>query len=135
MYGGNDLLASHKSAVSIEDVPHQDNSNMMLADLTQSYDPRDWLAYLMGGESMPSISNSADPMGALIGSVFSGLLLMVSQLDQDLAQAEPVKKTDVVCQERATPTADYSQVLQSSSAYFEAGMQQDQEREQTVSIK
>ena len=135
MYGGNDLLASHKSAVSIEDVPHQDNSNMMLADLTQSYDPKDWLAYLMGGESMPSISNSADPMGALIGSVFSGLLLMVSQLDQDLAQAEPVKKTDVVCRERATPTADYSQVLQSSSAYFEAGMQQDQEREQTVSIK
>ena len=135
MYGGNDLLASHKSAVSIEDVPHQYNSNMMLADLTQSYDPKDWLAYLMGGESMPSISNSADPMGALIGSVFSGLLLMVSQLDQDLAQAEPVKKTDVVCRERATPTADYSQVLQSSSAYFEAGMQQDQEREQTVSIK
>ena len=135
MYGGNDLLASHKSAVSIEDVPHQDNSNMMLADLTQSYAPKDWLAYLMGGESMSSISNSADPMGALIGSVFSGLLLMVSQLDQDLAQAEPVKKTDVVCRERATPTADYSQVLQSSSAYFEAGMQQDQEREQTVSIK
>jgi hypothetical protein len=67
--------------------------------------------------------------------VFSGLLLMVSQLDQELAQAEPLKKTDVVCRERDTQIADYSQVLQSSSAYFEAGMQQNVEREQTVSIK
>jgi hypothetical protein len=56
-------------------------------------------------------------------------------LDQELAQTEPLKKTDVVCRERDTPMADYSQVLQSSSAYFEAGMQQDVEREQTVSIK
>jgi hypothetical protein len=135
MYGSNDLLAAHKAAVNIQETPYQDNHDMMLADLTQSYDPKDWLAYLMAGDSMPSISNSADPMGALIGSVFSGLLLMVSQLDQELAQAEPLKKTDVVCRERDTPMADYSQVLQSSSAYFEAGMQQDVEREQTVSIK
>ena len=135
MYGSNDLLAAHKAAVNIQETPYQDNHDMMLADLTQSYDPKDWLAYLMAGDSMPSISNSADPMGALIGSVFSGLLLMVSQMDQELAQAEPLKKTDVVCRERDTPMADYSQVLQSSSAYFEAGMQQDVEREQTVSIK
>lgn len=134
LYGNNDLLAAHKTAVNIEDVPYQDNSNMMLADLTQSNDPKDWLAYLMAGDSMPSISNSADPMGALIGSVFSGLLLMISQLDQETAQAEPVK-TDVVCRERHTPDNDYSQVLQSSSAYFEAGMQQNLDREQTVSIK
>ena len=134
LYGSNDLLAAHKAAVNIEDVPFQDNSNMMLADLTQSNDPKDWLAYLMAGDSMPSISNSADPMGALIGSVFSGLLLMISQLDQETAQAEPVK-TDVVCRERHTPDNDYSQVLQSSSAYFEAGMQQNLDREQTVSIK
>ena len=134
LYGSNDLLAAHKAAVNIEDVPFQDNSNMMLADLTQSNDPKDWLAYLMAGETMPSISNSADPMGALIGSVFSGLLLMISQLDQETAQTEPVK-TDVVCRERHTPDNDYSQVLQSSSAYFEAGMQQNLDREQTVSIK
>ena len=134
LYGSNDLLAAHKAAVNIEDVPFQDNSNMMLADLTQSNDPKDWLAYLMAGDSMPSISNSADPMGALIGSVFSGLLLMISQLDQETAQAEPIK-TDVVWRERQTPDNDYSQVLQSSSAYFEAGMQQDLDREQTVSIK
>ena len=134
LYGSNDLLAAHKAAVNIEDVPFQDNSNMMLADLTQSNDPKDWLAYLMAGDTMPSISNSADPMGALIGSVFSGLLLMISQLDQETAQAEPVK-TDVVCRERHTPDNDYSQVLQSSSAYFEAGMQQNLDREQTVSIK
>ena len=134
LYGNNDLLAAHKAAVKIEDVPYQDNGNMMLADLTQSNDPKDWLAYLMAGDSMPSISNSADPMGALIGSVFSGLLLMISQLDQETAQAEPVK-TDVVCRERHTPDNDYSQVLQSSSAYFEAGMQQNLDREQTVSIK
>ena len=134
LYGSNDLLAAHKAAVNIEDVPFQDNSNMMLADLTQSNDPKDWLAYLMAGDTMPSISNSADPMGALIGSVFSGLLLMISQLDQETAQTEPVK-TDVVCRERHTPDNDYSQVLQSSSAYFEAGMQQNLEREQTVSIK
>ena len=134
LYGNNDLLVAHKAAVNIEDVPFQDNSNMMLADLTQSNDPKDWLAYLMAGDSMPSISNSADPMGALIGSVFSGLLLMISQLDQETAQAEPVK-TDVVCRERHTPDNDYSQVLQSSSAYFEAGMQQNLDREQTVSIK
>ena len=134
LYGSNDLLAAHKAAVNIEDVPFQDNSNMMLADLTQSNDPKDWLAYLMAGDTMPSISNSADPMGALIGSVFSGLLLMISQLDQETAQAEPVK-TDVVCRVRHTPDNDYSQVLQSSSAYFEAGMQQNLEREQTVSIK
>ena len=134
LYGNNDLLAAHKAAVKIEDVPYQDNGNMMLADLTQSNDPKDWLAYLMAGDSMPSISNSADPMGALIGSVFSGLLLMISQLDQETAQAEPVK-TDVVCRERHTPENDYSQVLQSSSAYFEAGMQQNLDREQTVSIK
>ena len=134
LYGNNDLLAAHKTAVNIEDVPYQDNSNMMLADLTQSNDPKDWLAYLMAGDTMPSISNSADPMGALIGSVFSGLLLMISQLDQETAQAEPVK-TDVVCRERHTPDNDYSQVLQSSSAYFEAGMQQNLDREQTVSIK
>ena len=134
LYGNNDLLVAHKAAVNIEDVPFQDNSNMMLADLTQSNDPKDWLAYLMAGDSMPSISNSADPMGALIGSVFSGLLLMISQLDQETAQAEPVK-TDVVCRERHTPENDYSQVLQSSSAYFEAGMQQNLDREQTVSIK
>lgn len=134
LYGNNDLLAAHKAAVKIEDMPYQDNSNMMLADLTQSNDPKDWLAYLMAGDSMPSISNSADPMGALIGSVFSGLLLMISQLDQETAQAEPVK-TDVACLERHTPDNDYSQVLQSSSAYFEAGMQQNLDREQTVSIK
>lgn len=134
LYGSNDLLAAHKAAVNIEDVPFQDNCNMMLADLTQSNDPKDWLAYLMAGDTMPSISNSADPMGALIGSVFSGLLLMISQLDQETAQAEPVK-TDVVCRERHTPDNDYSQVLQSSSAYFEAGMQQNLDREQTVSIK
>ena len=134
LYGSNDLLAAHKAAVNIEDVPFQDNSNMMLADLTQSNDPKDWLAYLMAGDSMPSISNSADLMGALIGSVFSGLLLMISQLDQETAQAEPVK-TDVICRERHTPDNDYSQVLQSSSAYFEAGMQQNLDREQTVSIK
>ena len=134
LYGSNDLLAAHKAAVNIEDVPFQDNSNMMLADLTQSNDPKDWLAYLMAGDTMPSISNSADPMGALIGSVFSGLLLMISQLDQETAQAEPIK-TDVVWRERQTPDNDYSQVLQSSSAYFEAGMQQDLDREQTVSIK
>ena len=134
LYGSNDLLAAHKAAVNIEDMPFQDNSNMMLADLTQSNDPKDWLAYLMAGDTMPSISNSADPMGALIGSVFSGLLLMISQLDQETAQAEPVK-TDVVCRERHTPENDYSQVLQSSSAYFEAGMQQNLDREQTVSIK
>ena len=134
LYGSNDLLAAHKAAVNIEDVPFQDNSNMMLADLTQSNDPKDWLAYLMAGDTMPSISNSADPMGALIGSVFSGLLLMISQLDQETAQTEPVK-TDVVCRERHTPDNDYSQVLQSSSAYFEAGMQQNLDREQTVSIK
>ena len=134
LYGSNDLLAAHKAAVNIEDVPFQDNSNMLLADLTQSNDPKDWLAYLMAGDTMPSISNSADPMGALIGSVFSGLLLMISQLDQETAQAEPVK-TDVVCRERHTPDNDYSQVLQSSSAYFEAGMQQNLDREQTVSIK
>ena len=134
LYGSNDLLAPHKAAVNIEDVPFQDNSNMLLADLTQSNDPKDWLAYLMAGDTMPSISNSADPMGALIGSVFSGLLLMISQLDQETAQAEPVK-TDVVCRERHTPDNDYSQVLQSSSAYFEAGMQQNLDREQTVSIK
>ena len=134
LYGNNDLLAAHKAAVKIEDVPYQDNGNMMLADLTQSNDPKDWLAYLMAGDSMPSISNSADPMGALIGSVFGGLLLMISQLDQETAQAEPVK-TDVVCWERHTPENDYSQVLQSSSAYFEAGMQQNLDREQTVSIK
>ena len=134
LYGSNDLLAAHKAAVNIEDVPYQDNSNMMLADLTQSNDPKDWLAYLMAGDSMPSISNSADLMGALIGSVFSGLLLMISQLDQETAQAEPIK-TDVVWRERQTPDNDYSQVLQSSSAYFEAGMQQNLDREQTVSIK
>lgn len=134
LYGSNDLLAAHKAAVNIEDVPFQDNSNMLLADLTQSNDPKDWLAYLMAGDTMPSISNSADPMGALIGSVFSGLFLMISQLDQETAQTEPVK-TDVVCRERHTPDNDYSQVLQSSSAYFEEGMQQNLEREQTVSIK
>ena len=134
MYGSYDLLAAHKAAVNIEEVPYQNNSNMMLADLTQSYDPKDWLAYLMSSDSLPSISNSADPMGALIGSVFSGLLLMASQLDQEETQAES-PKTNVVSRERQATTNDYNQVLQTSSAYFEAGMQLDQEREQIISIK
>lgn len=134
MYGSNDLLAAHKAAVNIEDVPYQKNSNMMLADLTRSYDPKDWLAYLMSGDSVSSISNSADPMGALIGSVFSGLLLMISQLDQEEMHTE-YEKTDVISRVRHALNSDYSQVLQTSSAYFESGMQQDQEREQTISIK
>ena len=134
MYGRHDLLAAHKAAVNIEEMPYQNNSNMMLADQTQSYDPKDWLAYLMSSDSLPSISNSADPMGALIGSVFSGLLLMVSQLDQEETQSES-SKTNVVSRERQATTNDYSQVLQTSSANFEAGMQQDQEREQIISIK
>jgi murein DD-endopeptidase MepM/ murein hydrolase activator NlpD len=135
MYNGQDLLASHKADVRVDEVPYQDNSNMLLADMTQSNDPKDWLAYLLSDDAMPSISNSADPMGALIGSVFSGLLLMVSQLDSEIAQTETVKQPDVVSRERAAPVSDYSQVLQSSSAYFEAGMQQDTEREQAIAIK
>lgn len=103
--------------------------------MTQSNDPKDWLAYLLSDDAMPSISNSADPMGALIGSVFSGLLLMVSQLDSEIAQTGPMKQPDVVNRERAAPVSDYSQVLQSSSAYFETGMQQDTEREQAIAIK
>ena len=135
MYNGQDLLASHKADVRVDEVLYQDNSNMLLADMTQSNDPKDWLAYLLSDDAMPSISNSADPMGALIGSVFSGLLLMVSQLDSEIALTEPVKQPDVVSRERAAPVSDYSQVLQSSSAYFEAGMQQDTEREQAIAIK
>lgn len=135
MFNGQDLLASHKADVRVDEVPYQNNGNMLLADMTQSNDPKDWLAYLLSDDAMPSISNSADPMAALIGSVFSGLLLMVSQLDSDVAQTETVKQPDVVSRERTVPVSDYSQVLQSSSAYFEAGMQQDTEREQAIAIK
>lgn len=135
MYNGQDLLASHKADVRVDEVPYQNNGNMLLADMTQSNDPKDWLAYLLSDDAMPSISNSADPMAALIGSVFSGLLLMVSQLDSEIAQTEPVKQPDVVSRERAASVSDYSQVLQSSSAYFEAGMQQDTERERAIAIK
>ena len=141
-YQGNDLLASHKSAVIEEQpAPQQD---MYLSQLTQSDDPKDWLSYLMNG-SESAISHSADPMAALIGSVFSGLFMLAAQLDMDdnsqtvsndIPQVN--KQSDVaqvITRERSEENHDYSKVLQSSAAYFEAGMQQEQTTDNNVAIK
>ena len=141
-YQGNDLLASHKSAVIEEQpAPQQD---MYLSQLTQSDDPKDWLSYLMNG-SESAISHSADPMAALIGSVFSGLFMLAAQLDMDDNTLETTNSdilkdnkqdvAQVVTRERREEHHDYSQVLQSSAAYFEAGMQQEQTTDNNVAIK
>ena len=141
-YQGNDLLASHKSAV-IEEQPAS-QQDMYLSQLTQSDDPKDWLSYLMNG-SESAISHSADPMAALIGSVFSGLFMLAAQLDMDdnsqtVSNDIPqvTKQSDVaqvITRERSEENHDYSKVLQSSAAYFEAGMQQEQTTDNNVAIK
>ncbi len=141
-YKGQDLLASHKSAMKMGDAPLM-AQNQYLSQLTQSQEPKDWLSYLMSGESS-SISQSGDPIGALIGSVFSGLLMMAAQLDIEQVDSQsqnnspkPVieQSQDVVMRERRELNQDYSQVLQSSSAYFEAGMQNESKQDNAVAIK
>ena len=141
-YQGNDLLASYKSAV-IEEQP-DNRQDMYLSQITQSNDPKDWLSFLMNGNES-SISHSADPIGALIGSVFSGLFMLAAQLDMDdnlsneskavINTRDQADVAQVVTRERTGESHDYSQVLQSSAAYFEAGMQQEQSTDNNVAIK
>jgi hypothetical protein len=142
-YQGNDLLASYKSAV-IEEQP-DNRQDMYLSQITQSNDPKDWLSFLMNGNES-SISHSADPIGALIGSVFSGLFMLAAQLDMDndclsneskavINTRDQADVAQVVTRERIGESHDYSQVLQSSAAYFEAGMQQEQSTDNNVAIK
>ena len=142
-YQGNDLLASNKSAV-IEEQP-DNRQDMYLSQITQSNDPKDWLSFLMNGNES-SISHSADPIGALIGSVFSGLFMLAAQLDMDndslsneskavINTRDQADVAQVVTRERTGESHDYSQVLQSSAAYFEAGMQQEQSTDNNVAIK
>ena len=142
-YQGNDLLASYKSAV-IEEQP-DNRQDMYLSQITQSNDPKDWLSFLMNGNES-SISHSADPIGALIGSVFSGLFMLAAQLNMDkdslsnegkavINTKEQADVAQVVTRERTGESHDYSQVLQSSAAYFEAGMQQEQSTDNNVAIK
>jgi hypothetical protein len=144
-YKGNDLLAQHKATMSIGDTPMMAQSQY-LSELTQSQEPKDWLSFLMSQEGS-GIGQSGDPIGALIGSVFSGLLLMAAQLDMDDGQLTDTnaqllasrttseKAPEVVMRSRTGVTDDYSQVIQSSSAYFEAGMQNEKIQDNTVSIK
>ena len=142
-YQGNDLLASYKSAVR-EELPVQ-GQDMYLSQLTQSDDPKDWLSFLMNGNES-AISQSADPMAALIGSVFSGLFMLAAQLDMDneslvkddnvaLSTREQSDVAQVVTRERTGESHDYSRILQSSAAYYEAGMQQEQSTDNNVAIK
>lgn len=142
-YQGNDLLASYKSAVR-EEQPVQ-GQDMYLSQLTQSDDPKDWLSFLMNG-SESAISQSADPMAALIGSVFSGLFMLAAQLDMDseslvkddnvaLSTREQSDVAQVITRERTGESHDYSRILQSSAAYYEAGMQQEQSTDNNVAIK
>ena len=142
-YQGNDLLASYKSAVR-EEQPVQ-GQDMYLSQLTQSDDPKDWLSFLMNGNES-AISQSADPMAALIGSVFSGLFMLAAQLDMDneslvkddnvaLSTREQSDVAQVVTRERTGESHDYSRILQSSAAYYEAGMQQEQSTDNNVAIK
>ena len=144
-YKGNDLLAQHKATMSICDTPMMAQSQY-LSELTQSQEPKDWLSFLMSQEGS-GIGQSGDPIGALIGSVFSGLLLMAAQLDMDDGQLTDTnaqllasrttseKAPEVVMRSRTGVADDYSQVIQSSSAYFEAGMQNEKIQDNTVSIK
>ena len=144
-YKGNDLLAQHKATMSIGDTPMMAQSQY-LSELTQSQEPKDWLSFLMSQEGA-SIGQSGDPIGALIGSIFSGLLLMAAQLDMDDGQLTDTnaqllasrtaleKEPEVVMRNRTGVTDDYSQVIQSSSAYFEAGMQDEKIQDNAVSIK
>ena len=142
-YQGNDLLASYKSAVR-EEQPVQ-GQDMYLSQLTQSDDPKDWLSFLMNGNES-AISQSADPMAALIGSVFSGLFMLAAQLDMDneslvkddnvaLSTREQSDVAQVITRERTGESHDYSRILQSSAAYYEAGMQQEQSTDNNVAIK
>ena len=142
-YQGNDLLTSYKSAVR-EEQPVQ-GQDMYLSQLTQSDDPKDWLSFLMNGNES-AISQSADPMAALIGSVFSGLFMLAAQLDMDnenlvkndnvaLSTREQSDVAQVVTRERTGESHDYSRILQSSAAYYKAGMQQEQSTDNNVAIK
>ena len=142
-YQGNDLLASYKSAVR-EEQPVQ-GQDMYLSQLTQSDDPKDWLSFLMNGNES-AISQSADPMAALIGSVFSGLFMLAAQLDMDneslvkddnvaLSTREQSDVAQVITRERTGESHDYSRILQSSAAYYEAAMQQEQSTDNNVAIK
>ena len=142
-YQGNDLLASYKSAVR-EEQPVQ-GQDMYLSQLTQSDDPKDWLSFLMNGNES-AISQSADPMAALIGSVFSGLFMLAAKLDMDseslvkddnvaLSTREQSDVAQVITRERTGESHDYSRILQSSAAYYEAGMQQEQSTDNNVAIK
>ena len=142
-YQGNDLLASYKSAVR-EEQPVQ-GQDMYLSQLTQSDDPKDWLSFLMNGNES-AISQSADPMAALIGSVFSGLFMLAAQLDMDneslvkddnvaLSTREQSDVAQVITRERTGESHDYSRILQSSAAYYEAALQQEQSTDNNVAIK
>ena len=122
----------------------------MLSSLTQSDDPKQWLAYLMQQDTTSSISHSADPIGALIGTVFSGLMLMAAQLDMDeTEESEKQKEQLKTIQEKEETievidrTRTESQHIDhiqtdkviSASALYESGIQNMDRQQQAIAIK
>ena len=132
-------------------VPQQVASqNALLADLTKSDNPKDWLSYLMSNGDKSMIAGSSDPIATLIGSVFSGLFMMMSQLEMDdennaLAYNSSQSMSNVVSpkskdssdivMERPRTTVDLAKMSQSASAFFEAGMQEGQIQDNAVALK
>ena len=150
LYKGTDLTAHHKANMQVG-VPQQAVSqNALLADLTKSDNPKDWLSYLMSNGDKSMIAGSSDPIATLIGSVFSGLFMMMSQLEMDdennalaynssqsmsnVVSSKGKDSSDIVM-ERPRTTVDLAKMSQSASAFFEAGMQEGQKQDNAVALK
>lgn len=93
---GEDLLAEYKENIHIEDAARRqadavkDDENL-LADISQSSDPKDWLALLLannGGEGMSQGGGFQD----IISALFMGVIALAMQLDRGEFQPDTSQK-------------------------------------------
>lgn len=94
---GEDVLAEHKEKFQIEDgfrrqaEAVQDNDNL-LANISKSKDPKDWLALLMAGNSTDGMSQGGG-FHDLISTLFMGVIALAMQLDRgEFSQQESNQK-------------------------------------------
>lgn len=144
---GEDLLAEYKEKIQIENgVRRQaeavkDDQNL-LANISQSNDPTDWLALLMAGNGSEGLSQGGG-FHDLISTLFMGVIALAMQLDrgefsqqgssQKLVPALSDSKEDQqLVIDRRRNGADVAALRQNASLNFDIGYPDEQ---QTNSVR
>lgn len=139
---GEDLLAEHKEKIQIENgVRRQaeavkDDQNL-LANISQSNDPKDWLAMLMAGNGSEGLSQGGG-FHDLISALFMGVIALAMQLDRgEFSQQGSVQKLTPALSDskedqqlvidRRRNGADVAALRQNASLNFDIGYPDEQQ--------